>query len=281
MATAELKEACTLLAHKPLLWIPGIIGGILASVLWLLAVFSGTFFAGRLLVFAGLVLLFFVIGALFLIRNDGGDIRSMFGAAWQYYFRVLLPLLFILFMTLLVFVLVVLTLTLIGAAPGNAAMVFLSFGVILPSLLLTIFADNAAVFEDRKVFESIQRSIQLVSLNMAQFIMFLVVSVVAVCSILFFLMIVWEAALFTRLEPIMNYTQEQQMALTFDQLLALIGTDGIWVTAGVLFLTGLILIPLVTSYKACFFRKLAKGATIDIQQQIAGEYDSKGRWYKY
>ncbi|MDD1687165.1 hypothetical protein [Methanoregula sp.] len=281
MAIAELKEACGLLARMPLLWIPGIIGGLLAAALWLLAVFSGVFFAGRLLVLAGLVLLFFVTGALFLIRSNGGDIRSMIGASWQYYFRVLLPLMVIMFMTMLVFVLVVLTLTLIGTAPGNAVMVFLSFGVVLPSLLLTIFTDNAAVFEDRKVFESIQRSIQLVSTNMSQFIRFLVVSVVMVCVILFGLMIVWEIPLIAKLEPFMNYTQEQQMAFTFDQFMTLIGTEGIWVTAAVLFIAGLIIIPLISTYKACFFRNLAKGTTIVIQQQVTGEYDSKGRWYKY
>jgi hypothetical protein len=68
-------------------------------------------------------------------------------------------------------------------------------------------------------------------------------------------------------------------AFTPDQLLALIGTDGIWVTAVILFIAGLVLIPVIISYKACFFRKFAAN-TIEIRQE-SGEYDSKGRWYKY
>ncbi len=59
----------------------------------------------------------------------------------------------------------------------------------------------------------------------------------------------------------------------------MIGPDGIWVTAAVLFLSGLLLIPFITSYKACFYRTLTR-AQVPIRQE-SGEYDSKGRWYKY
>jgi hypothetical protein len=34
------------------------------------------------------------------------------------------------------------------------------------------------------------------------------------------------------------------------------------------------------TYKTCFFKKIAGSVPVIIQQQ-AGEYDSKGRWYKY
>jgi cytochrome bd-type quinol oxidase subunit 2 len=53
-----------------------------------------------------------------------------------------------------------------------------------------------------------------------------------------------------------------------------------WVTALILFIGVLILIPLLFSYKACFYRKMASSA-VTTQQQTYGEYDSKGRWYKY
>jgi len=53
-----------------------------------------------------------------------------------------------------------------------------------------------------------------------------------------------------------------------------------WITAIILFIGFLIIIPIFYSYKACFFKKMAN-STIIIQQQTSGEYDSKGRWYKY
>jgi hypothetical protein len=279
MSMAELREACGLLAKKPVLWIPGIVGGLCAAILWLVLMFFGTFYAGRLLLIAGLILLFFITGALALIKNDENDFRGMLRSGWQYYFRVLLPVLFILFMILLVFILVILTLSLIGIQSDESLIVFLSFGVMIPSILLTLFVDTAAVFDDKRVFDSIQRSVELVSVNLSQTLTFFIINAVVICGILFSLMIVWEALLYAKLQPIMEFTEEQIRAFTPEQLLALIGTDGIWVTAGILFIAGLVLIPIIVTYKACFFKKLP-GGTVTIQQ-VAGEYDSKGRWYKY
>jgi hypothetical protein len=280
MAITELKEAVRLLGRMPLLWIPGLVGGLSAAVLWLILMFFGSFFAGRLLVIFGLVLLLFITGALCLIKNDGGEIRSMLSAGRQYYFRVLLPELVIIFMILLVFVLLVLTLTLVGTTPDPALIAFLTLGVTIPSIVLTFFADTEAVFEDRKVFESIQRSIEMVSMNISNVIAFIITSAVVTCAVVFSLMLIWEGLLYSRLEPVTHYTEAQLQAFTPDQLLALIGTDGIWVTALVLFIAGLVLIPVLLSYKACFFRKLV-GSTAVVIQQESGEYDSKGRWYKY
>jgi hypothetical protein len=48
----------------------------------------------------------------------------------------------------------------------------------------------------------------------------------------------------------------------------------------VLFLGGLILLPLLVAFKACVYRKMAS-RVVTIEQQTSGEYDSKGRWYKY
>jgi hypothetical protein len=281
MAMAALSEALHLLRRMPLLWIPGIAGGLLAGALWLVLMFSGTFFAGRLLIISGLVLLFFITGSLTLIKNDGGDIRSMIAGGRQYYFRVLLPLLVVTFMIVLVFVLVILTLTLIGTTPDPTLIVFLTFGVTIPSILFTFFTDIAAVFEDRKVFDSIQRSIELVTDNFIRAVIFFLTCAIVCSAVIFTLMVIWEALLYSRLEPLTRYTEAQLQAFTPDQLLALIGTDGIWVTAVILVIAGLVLIPVIVSYQACFFRKLAAaGGTVEIRQEN-GEYDSKGRWYKY
>lgn len=280
MAIPELTEACAVLFRMPALWIPGIAGGLLAALLWLTYIYSGAFFAGRLILVFGLVLLFFITGLYVLIRDGSGDLRAMVGAGKQQYFRVLLPQLVIGFTILLIFILLVLTLTLAGIPPDPGMILFLSFGVMIPGLLLTFFADTAAVFEDRRVFDAIQRSIELVSLHLWRVITFFAVSAVVACSIIFTLMIVWEALLYAKLEPITRYSEEQLRLFTPDQLLALIGTEGIWVTAAILFVAMLVLIPLLASYKACFFRSLGGGST-PIIQQMSGEYDSKGRWYKY
>jgi hypothetical protein len=104
--------------------------------------------------------------------------------------------------------------------------------------------------------------------------------VAATVLIVFMLMIVWEAFLFDKLEPITRYNETQLQTFTPDQFIGMIGPEGMWITALMLFIGVFLLIPILYTYKACFFRILARGMEIT-QQPTTGEYDSKGRWYKY
>jgi hypothetical protein len=172
------------------------------------------------------------------------------------------------------------TFALLGQASDIGLLVSLTFGIMIPTLMLTFFFDMAAVFEERRVFASIQRSVLLVSEHIMEVLSFFIVSVLLCAAVIFGLTIVWEMVLFDKLKPIMDFTDAQREAFTPDQLIAMIGTDGIWVTAVLVFIGVLILLPLVFSYKACFYKKIAS-STVVIEQQSSGEYDSKGRWYKY
>jgi len=280
MAIAELKEALLLLKRVPLLWIPGIIGGFLAASLWVTFNLAGTFFSSRLLVIAWLVLMVFTTGMLVIIRNNEADIRAMLAGGVRYYFRVLLPQLVIIFIGIIVVLLVMITFGLIGAPSDTSMAAALSIGFMIPTIILTFFFDTAAVFEDRKVFESLKRSIQLVFGHINDVVAFLLVWAAIFFGIIFCLMVVWEAFLFDKLEPITRYNETQLLAFTPDQLLAMIGPDGMWITAILLFVGGFLLIPVFYSYKACFYKKLAQGVVIT-QEPTTGEYDSKGRYYKY
>jgi len=279
MAIESFREALRQLRLMPLLWVPGILGGFIISGLWLLLNFTGAFFTSRLLVISCLILLVFTVGMLVLLRDNEGDLRALIRGGLHYYFRVLIPLLVIVFMLGVIFILLVVTFGFAGTTPDPATIGIVTICVMIPTLMLTFFFDTAAVFEDRKVFESIQRSIVLVSENVMTVLTFYVISALASFTIIFALMIAWEAALFTQLEPLSRYNESQIQAITSEELMGMIGPDGIWVTAIILFWGGLLLIPLLMSYKACLYKKLA-GKTPSIQQ-VTGEYDSKGRWYKY
>jgi hypothetical protein len=280
MAIAELKEAITLLRRVPSLWVPGIVGGILAAAVWVSLNMSGTFFASRLLVISLLVLHLFTTGILVIIRDREGTPKTMLAGGIKYYFRVLLPLLVIVFCIMLVLTVVMVTVSLIGNTIDPAILSALAFGFMIPAVVLTFFYDAAAVFEDKKVFESVQRSAQLVMTRINEVIVFLLVGVVMTFLIVFTLMIVWEAFLFDKLEPITRYNETQLQAFTPDLFIGMIGPEGMWITALMLFIGLFLLVPVLYSYKACFFRNLA-GNVVITQQPIAGEYDSKGRWYKY
>ena len=198
----------------------------------------------------------------------------------EQFFPGILPQIVIFSVLILVFILCTITFTLLGLTSDIGLLSALTFGIMMPTLMLTFFFDTAAVFEDRKVFESIQRSVLLVSNHMMEALGYFIVSALLCAGVIFGLMIVWEAILFDKLKPLMDFTDAQREAFTPDQLIAMIGQDGIWVTAIIIFIGVLILLPLLFSYKACFYKKIASHAVM-IEQQTSGEYDSKGRWYKY
>ncbi len=247
MAFAELKEAFILLKRLPLLWVPGIVGGFLAASLWVIYNLGGMFFSSRLLVIAWLVLLVFTTGLLVVIRNNGGDIRAMLEGGVRYYFKVLLPQLVIIFIGMVVVLLVMITFALLGATSDTSLATAISIGFMIPTIILTFFFDTAAVFEDRKVFESLKRSIQLVFAHMNDVVAFLLIWSAIFFGTIFCLMALWSFFLsiffYDRLEPITRYNETQIQALTPDQLLAMIGPEGMWITALVLFIGGLLLIP--------------------------------------
>ena len=280
MALAEFKEAIGLLGKLPVLWIPGVVAGVLAAALWILLDISGTFFTSRLLVVALLVVLLFIAGMLAIIRKGEGGARSLVSEGGRYYFRVLLPQLVIVCASMIAFVMLIVMVTLvIGGTPDIGIMSVIWFCIAIPVLFLTFFYDTAAVFEDLRVFDSIRRSIHLTITHAGEVITFFFVCAGCCIAVMFVLMMVWEAALYERLQPITTYNETQIASLTPDQFVSLVGHDGMWLTA-ILICTGiLILLPVLITYKACFFRKIA-GSPLIIQQQ-SGEYDSKGRYYKY
>ena len=175
--------------------------------------------------------------------------------------------------------LIVLVTLVIGGEPDGRIMSVIWFCIAIPVLFLTFFYDTAAVFEDLRVFDSIRRSIHVTITHAGEVITFFFVCAGCCIAVMFVLMMVWEAALYERLQPITTYNETQIASLTPDQFVLLMGHDGMWITA-ILICTGiLILLPVLITYKACFFRKIA-GSPLIIQQQ-SGEYDSKGRYYKY
>ncbi|NMB78892.1 MAG: hypothetical protein GYA23_07325 [Methanomicrobiales archaeon] len=282
MVVETFRESLRLLGRMPILWIPGIICGLVAAALFILFNTAGAFFTSRIMILSGLVVLIFIIGMIALIRDGTGDIRDLVRQGIHYYFRVLLPLLVICFTLLVIFILLIVTFGFLGSTPDPGTIGVLTFCVMIPTLMLSFFFDMAAVYEDRKVFESIQRSIVLVSENAFEVIGFFVISALAGFSVFFGLMIVWEALLLEKLEPLATLYEQNQTAfqeLTPGQFMGMIGTDGMWLTAVVIFLGFLILVPLLVSYKATFYRKLVGGT--GETRQMTGEYDSKGRWYKY
>jgi len=282
MVLNELREAVRLITKAPVLLLPGIVAGLLGAVLWILLNISGMFFTSKIVVIACLAMLLFVAGALNLLKKNGTDALTMLRDGIHYYFRVLLPELVLCFVLLLVFVTITIVTTISAGDSGDYEITgMLAILVMIPTLFVTFFCDTAAVFEDLPVFNSLRRSITVVASHAGEVLGFYIIYCVILFIDFFVFAIIWEGILFDKLEPLTHYNQTQIAAVTPQQLIALVGPDGMWVTAVVIFFALLFLVPLLLAYKACFYRAITGSPKSGGGQPMTGEFDSKGRWYKY
>jgi hypothetical protein len=284
MVLEDFRQAVGIVGQNPALWLSGIAAGLLCAVLWLIYNFMGAFFATRLVILAALVLVLFVAGTFVMIKKNAYRPGTMVVDGARSYFRVLLPLLVIAFILALAAILIMVVMVLMtGSSTDYTAVGFLALIVMIPLIMVTCFADTAAVFEDRGVFASLRRSVELTTARSLRVLGFFVVCCAVAFVNFFIFAVLWEGILFEKLEPLTAYNETQLAAITPEQLIGMIGPDGIWVTALVIFLSLVLLVPVLLTYKVCVYRSLAGNLTVVAPpiQQMTGEFDSKGRWYKY
>jgi hypothetical protein len=278
MPVQSLRKAFRLIGSVPALWIPGILAGLLVGGDLLIEVYGDPFFTGKLWILELVIVPFLAAAILYTVRTGERAMKTLWTGGVRYYLRVLLPALIIGFAAIATAVLLAVPLSLIGAEPAAGLLMGMVLGVGIPFFFFTNFFDAAAVLEDRKVFESIRRSIEFVITSGWKSLQFYVINLLVAGAAGMFLLIIWTTILFDRVEVLsaLNTTDLQ----SFDPagFAKLLGPGGIWVTAILLAAGSAFLFTFAYTYKACFFREHEALTPV---AQIIGEYDSKGRWYKY
>lgn len=275
MTFKSLSGAAGLLRRHPVLWSVGIVMGVLAVIDLVIPLYGGTFYAEPLALLQFLVMPFLAGGVYGTIRANSFSAGEFLQSGKTYYFRILLPALLIFFVVILTAFLLAMPLTLLGAGAASGTMPLL-LGVLVSIVFFTFFYDTVAVFEETNVFESIRRSVEFVMNNLGSVLVFYLVNIVVLVGIGFAALVAIAALLVDRLEPLTRLDPAELQAVTPQDLLGLIGTEGIWTIAAVYAVVIVLLAAFIYAYKASFFRDHA--ASVPIQQ---GEYDEKGRWYKY
>ena len=275
MTLESVSNAAGLLRQHPVLWSVGIVMGALGVIDLVVPVYGGTFYAEPLALLQVLVMPFLAGGVYGTIREDSFSAGEFLQSGRTYYFRILLPALLIFFAAVLTVFLLAVPLALLGAGAASG-MAPLLFGVLVSIVFFTFFYDTVAVFEETNVFESIRRSIEFVMNNLGRVLIFYLVNIAIFVGIGFAALVAITALLVDRLEPLTRMDPAELQAVTPQDLLGLIGTDGIWIIAAVYAVVIVLFAAFLYAYKASFFKNHA--GSIPIQQ---GEYDEKGRWYKY
>jgi hypothetical protein len=279
MVLESLREAIGLIRRFPLLFLVGLVAGILGAGTLIIQFFGGIFFSERVTVLELLVLPFFIGGALQIIQKQEGSVSTLVEGGKRYYFRILLATLVIGFAAIITMIILIVPLSLLGAGIETGVLPFTLVGVLVPFVFFTLFYDTAAVFDDRKVLDCLRRSVEFVTYRGFSVLLFIVVNFLILAGITLALLILWSIVLAPQLEPLaMNVTLGDTVSP--DAILDALGPTGMMITA-VFYLIGITLwATIFYTYKACFFRRYATGAVTQAPM-TAGEYDEKGRWYKY
>jgi len=275
MAFRSLKEAFRTLASNPFFWLIGIITGLAASVGLFVIMTGHMYYYEAIMVFELVLVPFFIAGA-FGTLTEGNP--SFMDSGKKYYFRVLLPT------ALVVFVTLILGAFMSAAAMTSASLSTIVFVVIFLFLLLTYFYDTAAVYDNCRVYASLKRSAEFVLSGFSRVILFALVNLAVMIFVGLVMVVIWGVILSPLFEPIITLPPEEIEAMfsTPEQLIAFLGDFGILVSSVIYGLFMFIITSFMYAYKACFYRNHAKAVALPVKkEEVQGEYDEKGRWYKY
>lgn len=273
MAFNSLKGAAGLLRH-PIIWSVGLVMGALAVLDLVIPVYGGTFYTEPLALLQLLIIPFLAGGIYGAIKGETFSAGEFLRSGKTYYFKILIPGLIIFFAVVLTVFLLMIPLTLMGAGAASIGG-SLILGVLISIVFFTYFYDTVAVFEETNVFESIRRSIEFVMNNLGSAILFYLANIVVLVALGFAGLFAWSFLLMDKLEPLTRMSPTELQTMMPQDILGLIGTEGVWITAGVYAVVIVLFSTFMYAYKASFFRNHAIGT---LQQ---GVYDEKGRWFKY
>ena len=284
MVFRTLGKAFGLLKEHPLLWVIGIVAALLAGMEFLL-ISMGNSFISQGMILPELIVFPFFLGASYGILREGISDSAYLQEGLRHYFRVLLPGIVIAFAAGITAFLVAIPAGLIMGGSADLAS-FALMSVLVSFLFFTFFYDTAAVFEEKKVFESIRRSIEIVVTIPLKVFMFYLALILFTFVFFMGVMFVWTALLADALEPltVMTADEMQQYAMQPELFFGLIGESGLIITGVLYSIAALFYIPIVVAWKAAFYQEYAQSVSIPRSSsptEIQGEYDEKGRWYKY
>jgi len=270
------------LLKKPVLWLPGLYAGaLIAAFIWL-AFSGGEFIAGKLLFLGAVLFPFFIAGALGCMK-EGEYTISLFGrSAIKFFFPVLLPV--VVASTVLILLLILFSIPFSIAGQNDPSMIAgLFIGIMIPVLIFTFFADNVAVSEGLAIFATLKQSMMIASRSITTIITCVIISMVTAGALGMVLATVWGMILADKFTQYMDLGAAEQQKIFAGFTLAdwqgILGPEGLIVTAGMLGVSLIILVPFFIVYKQqCYLSALSVPAPVIPQ---SGEYDEKGRWYKY
>lgn len=280
MALQSLGEAAGWMTKSPYVWLSGLWTAAVLLTGWYLYVNVGIMTAVSVAAVLAFVLPALIAGTYGIVAEK----KSSFGIFRRYavhgYFRQLLPSLLVFLIAWVISQFITYILMTFGF--GMAASAQVAMFVFIPVVFFCYFADVTAVINEMRIFSSVKDSFLRVMNGSFSVAVFYLVNVALLIAASFIGSFVFAAIAADAFLPFATMTEAELLSLTPEELLAIMSAPEV-VFAGVAAFTvcAIFFVPLFTLYKVCYFGKTSVLVLPEAAAEPEGEYDEKGRWYKY
>lgn len=283
MVFTSLAQAVNAYGKMPHVWISGIFAALAILLTYYLA-FTVSEVAGL----AVMVIFFFafpyILAGTYGVLIDNNKKKGAFKIYARYGFRrCLFPNILLVLLTWFLMNLATSLLLIFGVSPEMA--LYVSLFVVIPLVFFCYFADITAIRHNLTMGQAVKDSAKRVSAGSFSITAFYLMNIALLFFASFFMSLVMSFVGFEALMPLTELTEEAVASMPLEELTALVLTpEVIFATVISLAVTALVFVPFFVSFKTYFFKRMLtvyNGSAYHRAQEEDGEYDEKGRWFKY
>ena len=283
MVFTSLAQAVKAYGKMPHVWISGIFSALAILLTYYLA-FTVSEVAGL----AVMVIFFFafpyILAGTYGVLIDNNKKKGAFKIYARYGFRrCLFPNILLVLLTWFLMNLATSLLLIFGVSPEMA--LYVSLFVVIPLVFFCYFADITAIRHNLTMGQAVKDSAKRVSAGSFSITAFYLMNIALLFFASFFMSLVMSFIGFEALMPLTELTEEAVASMPLEELTALVLTpEVIFATVISLAVTALVFVPFFVSFKTYFFKRMLtvyNGSAYHRPAEEEGEYDEKGRWFKY
>lgn len=281
MAVQSLGEAVGWMLRSPYVWLSGLWTAAILLISWYLYTNIGIMTAFSVAFVLAFVLPALIAGTYGIVAESESSFRVFRRYAVCCYFRQLLTSILVFLIAWVFSQFISYMLLVLGFGMGASMQVALF--VFIPVIFFCYFADVTAVINEKRIFASVKDSFLRVANGSFSLAVFYLINIGLLILASFVLSLVFAAVAGDALLPVASMTQDEILSLSQDELLAIMSAPEVVFAGFAAFaVCAVFFVPLFTLYKVCFFGRTAALVLPDMPpREPVGEYDEKGRWYKY
>lgn len=281
MAVQSLGEAVGWMLRSPYVWLSGLWTAAILLISWYLYTNIGIMTAFSVAFVLAFVLPALIAGTYGIVAESESSFRVFRRYAVCCYFRQLLTSILVFLIAWVFSQFISYMLLVLGFGMGASMQVALF--VFIPVIFFCYFADVTAVINEKRIFASVKDSFLRVANGSFSLAVFYLINIGLLILASFVLSLVFAAVAGDALLPVASMTEAELLSLSQDELLAIMSAPEVVFAGFAAFaVCAVFFVPLFTLYKVCFFGRTAALVLPDVNlREPVGEYDEKGRWYKY